>query len=183
MISTVYLIKYIEIKLYTEILTGVIQIFFPVLNSGDKGPFFREDKLDCPLLKYHYILTQSLFIFSSNLAVDIFLLVVYPHSYKPSWLKAMRKLVIAGKYLIFMPQQPIKCNFSFQFIASYMWHSMENLASDLLFGLTSKYKFSQHSPHILLRRERVHYWQSLITSVPISDICKAAIPHSIGHAV
>ena len=26
-------------------------------------------------------------------------------------------------------------NFSFQFIASYVWYSMENLAGDLLFGL------------------------------------------------
>ena len=28
-----------------------------------------------------------------------------------------------------------KANFSFQFIASYVWYSMEKLAGDLLFGL------------------------------------------------
>ena len=35
----------------------------------------------------------------------------------------------------FSPNSRSKENFSFQFIASYVWYSMENLAGDLLFGL------------------------------------------------
>ena len=33
------------------------------------------------------------------------------------------------------PKSRSKTNFSFQFTASYVWYSMENLAGDLLFGL------------------------------------------------
>ena len=36
-------------------------------------------------------------------------------------------------------------NFSFQFIANYVWYGIENLAGDLLLGLSlSNYQFSQH---------------------------------------
>ena len=35
----------------------------------------------------------------------------------------------------FSPNSRLKTNFSFQFIASYVWYSMEKLAGDLLLGL------------------------------------------------
>ena len=38
--------------------------------------------------------------------------------------------------LTLSPDSRSKTNFSFQFIASYVWYSLENLAGDLLLGLT-----------------------------------------------
>ena len=51
-----------------------------------------------------------------------------------AWNRGERQL---GHHLVnsFSPNSWSTANFSFQFIASYVWYSMEKLADDLLFGL------------------------------------------------
>ena len=46
----------------------------------------------------------------------------------------LRSITFSFSYLLSLNSRS-KANFSFQFIASYLWYSKENLAGDLLFGL------------------------------------------------
>ena len=41
----------------------------------------------------------------------------------------------------FSPKSWSNADFSFQFIASYVWYSMENLAGDLLLGSNANFSF------------------------------------------
>ena len=62
-------------------------------------------------------------------------------------------------------------NFSFQFIASYVWYSIEKLTSDLLFGLSlSNYQFSQHSSYTLFSAGWENWGQDKNDKVNLSNI-------------
>ena len=48
-----------------------------------------------------------------------------------------------------------KANFSFQFIASYVWYSMEKLAGDLLLGSKANFSFQFMASYVWYSMEKL----------------------------
>ena len=48
-----------------------------------------------------------------------------------------------------------KANFSFQFIASYVWYSMEKLVGDLLLGSKANFSFQFIASYVWYSRENL----------------------------